>query len=95
MHRYWFVYQYVPDMEWCHLCPVHVDGTFKQGARKGRKRFKLVPEGQAREIDVPAARCRPVEAKQCVGTSSADQEVFDIPAEPPAMESDTCLLLLI
>ena len=84
-YKYWFVYQYVPDMEWCHLCPIHETGIFKQGVRKGRRRFKLVPEGCAREIDVPAARCCPVDAKQCVGTSSADQEVFDILAEPPAV----------
>ena len=76
--RYWFVYQYVPDMAWCHLCPVHADGVFKNGPRKGRPRFKLVPEGQAKEIDVPAARCRLVETKQCVNSASADNEVFDV-----------------
>ena len=58
-------------MEWCHLCPLRIEGSFKQGSRKGRKRFKLVPEGQAREIDAPAVRCHLVEAKQCVGTSLA------------------------
>ena len=75
-----FVYQFVADMEWCHLVPMHQDGVFKgTGKRAGRPRYKLVPEGVAREIDVPASRCRLVDAKQCVHTSSADQEVFDMP----------------
>ena len=53
-YKYWFVYQYVPDMEWCHLCPVHAVGEFKKGSkREGRQRYMLVPEGEAREIDVP------------------------------------------
>jgi hypothetical protein len=77
--NYWFVYQYVPDMEWCHLCPLYVDGTFKTGPRAGAPRYKLCPEGRAREIDVPASRCTLVEARQCVHSASADKEVFDIP----------------
>lgn len=32
----------------------------------------------AREIDVPASRCKLVKAEQCVHTSSADQEIFNI-----------------
>jgi hypothetical protein len=43
-------------------------------------RYKLVPEGVAREVDVPAARCAIVEgATMRKGGESADDEVFDIP----------------
>jgi len=80
-NKYWFVYQYVPDMQWCHLCPLYVDGTFKTGPRMGCPRYKLCPEGRAREVDVPASRCTLVEARQCVHSASADKEVFDIPEE--------------
>ena len=40
---YWFVYQYVPDMEWVHLCPLKVVGEFPKHAklRAGRPRYML------------------------------------------------------
>ena len=40
---YWFVYQYVPDMEWVHLCPLKVVGEFPTHAklRAGRPRYML------------------------------------------------------
>ena len=85
-NKYWFVYQYVPDMQWCHLCPLYVDGTFKTGPRMGCPRYKLCPEGRAREVDVPASRCALVEARQCVHSASADKEVFDIPEEAAAVK---------
>ena len=46
---YWFVYQYVPDMEWVHLCPLKVVGEFPKHAklRAGRPRYMLAPEGDA------------------------------------------------
>ena len=34
-HKYWFVYQYVPDMAFCHLCPLETFGTFGSGFRFG------------------------------------------------------------
>mmetsp|Transcript_23353 Transcript_23353/g.30296 ORF Transcript_23353/g.30296 Transcript_23353/m.30296 type:complete len:949 (+) Transcript_23353:600-3446(+) len=78
-HVFWFVYQYVPDMEWCHLCPMEPFGSFGiKSKREGRPRWRLVPEGRAREIDVPAARCTPVRHQTVAKTQSADREVFDI-----------------
>eukprot|EP00635_Sarcinochrysidales_sp_CCMP3193_P013538 CAMPEP_0118903160 /NCGR_PEP_ID=MMETSP1166-20130328/8140_1 /TAXON_ID=1104430 /ORGANISM="Chrysoreinhardia sp, Strain CCMP3193" /LENGTH=1126 /DNA_ID=CAMNT_0006842385 /DNA_START=38 /DNA_END=3418 /DNA_ORIENTATION=+ len=78
-YTFWFVYQYVPDMEWCHLCPMEPVGVFGPNSkREGRKRWRLVPEGQAREIDVAAARCTPVKHTTVAKTQSADKEIFDI-----------------
>lgn len=78
-HRYWFVYQYVPDMEWCHVCPMEQHGVFAPNSKRaGRPRWRLVPEGEAREIDVSAKRCTPVKHETVVKTPSADKEIFDI-----------------
>ena len=41
-------------------------------------RYKLVPEGEGRELDVPAARCRQVLAYAVSKTNNADKEVWDI-----------------
>lgn len=83
-HKYYFVYHYIPDMQWVHLLPVHDVGVFTDREartakeRLGRPRWQVVPEGQAREIDVSAARCSVVRAVQCVRSHSADEEVWDI-----------------
>lgn len=78
-HEYWFVYQYVPDMEWCHVCPMERIGVFGGNSkRNGRPRWRLVPEGEAREIDVSAQRCTAVKHETVVKTQSADKEIFDI-----------------
>jgi len=46
-------------------------------------RYKLVPEGEGRELDMPAARCRQMIAYAVSKTNNADKEVWDIvdPAE--------------
>lgn len=78
-YDYWFVYHYVPDMEWCHICPMEPHGVFGPNSkRNGRPRWRLVPEGQAREIDVAAYRCTPVKHETVAKTQSADKEIFDI-----------------
>eukprot|EP00958_Prasinococcus_capsulatus_P007496 scaffold699_cov385-Prasinococcus_capsulatus_cf.AAC.41 len=77
-HEFWFVYHYLHDMEWCHCVPLQQSGFFTGLKRYGRPRFKLVPEGECREIDVPASRCRPVRAVMVAHTNNADQEVWDI-----------------
>jgi hypothetical protein len=41
-------------------------------------RYKLVPEGEGRELDMPAARCRQVLAYAVSKTNNADKEVWDI-----------------
>ena len=59
----------LPRVALTFIYPCHVHG-----------RYKLVPEGVAREVDVPARRCAIVEgATMRRGGESADDEVFDIP----------------
>jgi len=41
-------------------------------------RYKLVPEGEGRELDLPAARCKQVLAYAVSKTTNADKEVWDI-----------------
>lgn len=41
-------------------------------------RRRLAPEGEVRELDVPASRCTPVKAFLVARTSDADREVWDI-----------------
>ena len=77
-HEFWFVYHYLHDMEWCHCVPLQQNGVFTGLKRYGRPRFKLVPEGECREIDVPASRCKLVKAVMVAHTNNADQEVWDI-----------------
>lgn len=88
-HKYWFVYQYVPDMAFCHLCPLETFGTFgKNSKREGRPRWRLVPEGEAREIDVSASRCVLVKHHTVAKTPSADKEIFDITDQPESVYAD-------
>ena len=71
--------RYVPDMEFCHLCPMETHGLFDRNTtREGRPRWRLVPEGQCREVDVGAARVKLVKHKTVGKTPSADKEVWDV-----------------
>merc|ERR1719240_1943072 len=45
---------------------------------EGRPRWRLVPEGQCREVDVGAARVKLVKHKTVGKTPSADKEVWDV-----------------
>jgi len=78
--QYWFVLQFVPDMQWCHIVPLRSYGNFpeRNHVRKQRPIWKLAPEGVVRELDVPASRCTPVKASLVARTSDADKEVWDI-----------------
>ena len=77
-------------MEFCHLCPLETFGVFGVNSkREGRRRWRLVPEGEAREIDVPAARCVLVKHDTVAKTPSADKEIFDIP-DPDGDDVEGC-----
>ena len=66
-------------MEFCHLCPMETHGLFDRNTtREGRPRWRLVPEGQCREVDVGAARVKLVKHKTVGKTPSADKEVWDV-----------------
>jgi hypothetical protein len=61
---YYFVLHYVPDLHWCHLAAMREDGIFPELTRKGlphphagKKRWRLTPEGESKELDVSAHRC--------------------------------------
>ena len=61
---YYFVLHYVPDLHWCHLAAMREDGIFPELTRKGlphphagKKRWRLTPEGESKELDVSADRC--------------------------------------
>ena len=61
---FFFVLHYVPHLHWCHLAPMRKDGIFPAVSRlgsahphAGKARWRLVPEGQSRELDVSAERC--------------------------------------
>lgn len=80
-HTYWFVYQFVPDMRWAHLCPLVIAGYFAGNStskRYGRPRYKLAPEGTVRELDVAAHRIQVVKSEQVAKTTNADEEVWDV-----------------
>lgn len=61
------------------------NGTFSgdefKGAKKfkGRKKWVLVPEGAAVEIDVTAFACRLVAAEALLNTVDADDEIWTVP----------------
>jgi hypothetical protein len=63
-HEYYFVLHYVPDLHWCHLAPLRMVGTFPELTRQGKphphvgkRRWRLMPEGESKELDVSAERC--------------------------------------
>ena len=64
-------FTYPPDTR-PHVIPTQDSGKFGATARKrrGRIRYKCVPEGGARELDLPAARCRVVRQAQVVAKST-------------------------
>ena len=83
--KYWFVLHYIPDMHWCHLAPLRQDGVFpatlKNGnpsAHAGRPRWKLVPEGEGKELDVSAERCKIIKSATVHKTQDADKEAWDV-----------------
>ena len=68
---FYFVLHYVPDLHWCHLAPMRQDGVFPKDTRQGqphphagKMRWRLVPEGESKELDVSAERC--IIMKRCV-----------------------------
>ena len=86
--RFWFVVQFVPDVMWCHLCPLRRDGRFDatSGRRNGRHRYVLPPEGSdERELDIAASRCVLVRSTMTLNTEDANDEVWDVedPQKPP------------
>ena len=63
-HAFYFVLHYVPDLHWCHLAPLRQDGFFPELTRQGKphphmgkKRWRLMPEGASKELDVSGDRC--------------------------------------
>jgi hypothetical protein len=52
------------------------------------RRRKLAPEGQVRELDVPASRCIAVKASLVARTPDADKEVWDIFDSEPFANDD-------
>jgi hypothetical protein len=54
--------------------------------RAGRPRYKLVPEGEGRELDLPASMCSMVTAFSVSKTLDADKETWDIVEEAEAEE---------
>ena len=82
---FWFVHQYVPDVDWCRVCPLVADGAFADGNRAGRARYVLPPEATARELDLSAKRCVLVRSAMTVDADDADDEVWDVedPREGP------------
>jgi len=84
--KYYYVLHYIVDMDWCHLVPMQPKGVFSgETFRSGRPRYKLVPEGQERELDLPASRCKQVLAYTVGKTNNADKEIWDI-VEPHEKE---------
>ena len=80
-YKYWFVLTFLPDLQWCHVAPLHACGVFGDDAGRsaGRPRWMLVPEDEGGEIDVGAARCVVMEAREMKGThENADEEEWDI-----------------
>ncbi|KAJ1477191.1 hypothetical protein T484DRAFT_1822397 [Baffinella frigidus] len=89
--RYYYVLHYIIDMDWCHLVPLQPTGVFTgtsfragrprhppRPSSSGDERYKLVPEGKARELNVPASRCVTMTAYTVSKTNDADREVWDI-----------------
>ena len=77
VYSYWYVLTYLPDLQWCHVAPLERRGEFsiRSGSSANRPRWMLVAEEKAAMIDVGAARCRAVRAKEMVGAKeNADEE---------------------
>ncbi len=78
---FYYVLQYTEETDMCNsLVPLMEDGVFSHQPRKGRKRFRLVPEGsEAEELaDVPGKLCTVVPSEAVVDTTDADKEEWDL-----------------
>lgn len=71
---YYYVLTYLPDLEWCHLCPMIQNGILDNG----RPRWILIHEGQGKEIDTSALLTEVTESKGLHGCPDADEEEWDI-----------------
>jgi len=79
-----FVLTYLPDLQWTHLAPLMEAGVFgpeKGQEAAGKKRWKLVPEGEAEEIDTSALQCTVVKTRAMKRTTDADKEEWLIVEE--------------
>jgi hypothetical protein len=81
-----FVLTYLPDLQWCHLAPLMQGGVY--GADKGpdvagKPKWKLVPEGEAEELDISALLCTVVKTKAMKRTTDADKEEWLVMDEAP------------
>lgn len=74
-YKYYYVLTYLPDLQWCHLCPVITKGKFEES---DREKYVLVNEEEGKEIDVSATLCTIVKAKAMRRTTDADKEEWDI-----------------
>ena len=77
-YRYYYVLTYLPDLQWCHLCPMITRGKFEESMRD---KFVLVNEDDESEIDVSATLCKLVKAKAMRRTQDADKEEWVIDFE--------------
>jgi hypothetical protein len=58
---------------------MQTSGTFTGNTvRAGRPRYKLVPEGEGKEMDLPGSCCHIVTAFTVSKTMDADKETWDI-----------------
>ena len=74
-YKYYYVLTYLPDLQWCHLCPMTTRGKFEES---GRDKYVLVNEDEESEIDLTAAACSLVKARAMRRTQDADKEEWDI-----------------
>ncbi len=78
--QYYFVLTYIPDLFWCHLAPLQSVGVFGPNRKKveGRTKWKLVDEGEGKELDITGAVCKVVKSRVIKGCADADKEEWDI-----------------
>ena len=74
-YKYYYVLTYLPDLQWCHICPMKVRGKF---CDTGRDKYVLVNEDEESEIDLSAVLCKIVKARAKRRTQDADKEEWDI-----------------
>ena len=89
-YEYWYVLTYLPDLQWCHLGPLVQDGVFdsKYKGSAGRPVWKLVPEGEGKEVDVSAEDCQIIKSKAVKKTVDADLEEWDIEIEAHVIKEE-------
>merc|ERR1712151_64199 len=71
---YYYVLTYLPDLEWCHICPLIQNGILSNG----RPRWILTHEGEGKEIDTSALYTEVTESQGIHGCPDADEEEWDI-----------------